>query len=389
MRIVAFTTELDISRGGKQRSMLDVCQGLSKRGHLIDLLFLNDGPLHQNYIQFCRQCLQIDGYDVSKYQLIRSTVRFWNSFQSVAQKLSSVETESIDTIIYIDDHRLVFFAYWLGWKYRWPIVFHIRQPAIKSMPIKYRWPIKRLQKFISVSEEIKKEWGKENIPVEKISVIHNGIDTDYFVPGNCLPLNKKSKELLDYRVVTYLGRIDPQKGLETFIRSISCLLSRTPNLLLRVFIVGRPVLHSSDVAGAKYLQSLQTLVTNLSLETVVVFKPFVKQPLSLYHSSDLTVLPSIYPEPFGRTLIESMACGTPAIGSRIGGIPEILTGEFQAGLFEPGNEQELASRLDRWLNWRKFDPDLGRRCRQHIMQNFVLSKTIDQIESVLLSEVNK
>jgi glycosyltransferase involved in cell wall biosynthesis len=57
-------------------------------------------------------------------------------------------------------------------------------------------------------------------------------------------------------------------------------------------------------------------------------------------------------EPFGRTIVESMACGTSVVGSRTGGIPEILIGEFQNGLFEPGNERDLADTLSRIMNWR-------------------------------------
>jgi len=48
----------------------------------------------------------------------------------------------------------------------------------------------------------------------------------------------------------------------------------------------------------------------------------------------------VWSEPFGRTIIESMACGTPVVASKTGGIPEILTGEFQNGLLS-GNERDL------------------------------------------------
>ena len=107
----------------------------------------------------------------------------------------------------------------------------------------------------------------------------------------------------------------------------------------------------------------------------------------MYQVSDVTVLPSLWSEPFGRTNIESMACGTPVVASRIGGITEILTGEFQAGLFEPGNEQDLADTLSRIISWREKDPDLGKRCRDHVLSNYTLDKMVDGIEKVLLKVV--
>ena len=67
----------------------------------------------------------------------------------------------------------------------------------------------------------------------------------------------------------------------------------------------------------------------------------------LLRASDVTVLPSIWSEPFGRIAIESMACETPVVASRVGGIPEILTGEFAEGLFEPGSSTDLAMDLAR------------------------------------------
>jgi glycosyltransferase involved in cell wall biosynthesis len=78
-----------------------------------------------------------------------------------------------------------------------------------------------------------------------------------------------------------------------------------------------------------------------------------------------------------------MACGTPVVASCIGGITEMLTGEFQSGLAEPGNEQDLADSLSRVFDWRDKDCQLGERCHQHIVSNFSLDKMIDGVEKVL------
>jgi len=72
--------------------------------------------------------------------------------------------------------------------------------------------------------------------------------------------------------------------------------------------------------------------------------------------SEVSVLPSVWSEPFGRT-IESMACGTPVVASKTGGIPEILTGEFQNGLLSL-KMRDLANTLNHKMNWRNVDPHL-------------------------------
>ena len=127
----------------------------------------------------------------------------------------------------------------------------------------------------------------------------------------------------------------------------------------------------------------------MGVEKLVDFLGHVANPISLFQASDVTVLPSLWSEPFGRTVIESMACGTPVVASRVGGIPEILTGEFQKGLFEPGNERSLADAVGRLMNWRDEDTQLGERCREHVVANFNVDKTISGVESVFLKVVSR
>jgi glycosyltransferase involved in cell wall biosynthesis len=95
------------------------------------------------------------------------------------------------------------------------------------------------------------------------------------------------------------------------------------------------------------------------------------------------VLPSTSSEAFGRTIIESMACGTPVVGSRIGGIPEILTGEFGQFLFPAGDHRALANRVNALAGWVHRDPDLADRCRAHVHQHFDVVRTIDGTETSL------
>lgn len=102
----------------------------------------------------------------------------------------------------------------------------------------------------------------------------------------------------------------------------------------------------------------------------------------------MTVMPSLWPEPFGRVIIESMASGTPVVASYTGGIPEVMTGALRSQLVEPGNEYELATVLDRILDWRSHDPTLGERSRAHVLNQFSLEKMVDGIETVLLKVVN-
>ncbi len=103
----------------------------------------------------------------------------------------------------------------------------------------------------------------------------------------------------------------------------------------------------------------------------------------LYTAADVTAVPSVVSEAFGRTVIESMACGTPVVASRVGGIPEILTGEFARHLFPAGDHHLLAERLNALHGWRELDPDLAARCRAHVEAHFDVAATIAGVEASL------
>ena len=101
------------------------------------------------------------------------------------------------------------------------------------------------------------------------------------------------------------------------------------------------------------------------------------------------MLPSVISETFGRVVVEAMACGTPVVASRIGGIPEILTGEFDRHLVPPGDAAALAARLEQFRGWQTRDPGLGRRCREHVERRFDLAQTIDGVEAVFVNVVDE
>ena len=100
-------------------------------------------------------------------------------------------------------------------------------------------------------------------------------------------------------------------------------------------------------------------------------------------AADMLVLPVAEPEPFGRVLIEAMACEVPAIGVDLGGVREVLTGEFTRFLCPPGEVDALTAALEALVSWREADPTLGRRCRIHVQRHFELGRVVAEVEGVL------
>ena len=349
--------------------------------HYLSLIYFQAGDLLEQYQTFCRKLLKVENLDIDKKNLIYSTFNFLGSVLKAIKQLEI--TDKKNTVVYVDDYIHCLFAAILAWQQNLPSVFHLHLTILTKFPRKYLFAMKLMKQFIAVSHKTKLDWVSSGIKDAKISVAYNGINPNFFQPTqDLLVLRKKFNLSVDQKVISYIGRIDPPKGIETLIKACGLLSQNRNNI--KLLIAGRPVNHSSRQAGEKYQQSLQDLAVNLGIENQVEFIGHVSDTESVYQVSDLTVIPSLYTEAFGLTVIESLSCGVPVLGSKIGGIPEILTGEFAKGLFTPGNAQELSEKLPEFLDWREKNPQLGARCRHHVVANFSLEKTVEGVEKVLL-----
>ena len=90
-------------------------------------------------------------------------------------------------------------------------------------------------------------------------------------------------------------------------------------------------------------------------------------------------------EPFGRTVIEALSTGRPVLASRVGGIPEILSGPLGRFLFEQEDAEGLAGSLRDLMHWRDSEPELAGVCRSRVLEQFTLTPTVDGIESAFRS----
>jgi len=143
-------------------------------------------------------------------------------------------------------------------------------------------------------------------------------------------------------------------------------------------------LYNDDIDG-----ELRGLAGRLGIDRAITWIEHQRDIAGLFSASDVTIVPSLWSEPFGRVVIESMACETPVVASRVGGISEILTGEFAEWTVKPGQPEELASRALAIAERSQADPRIGQRARAHVASFFSLDRTIDGVEHVLLGAVER
>jgi glycosyltransferase involved in cell wall biosynthesis len=382
MHIIIFAQYLTSDRGGMEKSIFDITQNLYQRGHKITLIYQYAGNQKHEYEKICSETIKIKHYKLNK----NSFDSFLESFTELWSAISRVIAIKSDrnTVIYINYDIFWSFASFLSMCKNLPLVFHVRLPTgeyiskqvlSKKLFSKEKLNVNRTTRFIAISKSVKLDLSNNlGIDKRKVDVVYNGIDPDLFKADDNFDLLRKEWNInKNEKIVSYIGRLNPYKGIDTLIEAFSLLSKSKVNC--KLLIAGKSLKPSE-----KYREYLENLATNSIGNDRVVFLGHISDPISLYRVSDVTVLPSKWPEPFGRTIIESMACGTPVVASNTGGIPEILQAKFSQMLFESGNSQQLSDILNRIIQWRDLDPSLGTKCRNYVIQRFTLQKTVDSVE---------
>lgn len=175
--------------------------------------------------------------------------------------------------------------------------------------------------IINPSEYITNRVRSINPSDTKCKTVLNGIDTQFFFLAEPLSRNKQRLEDKDF-VVAYSGRLNEEKGILPLILAIKQLNSISN---LKLLVIGASS-YGKDKHPTPFIEQLEK--ESESIKDRVIFTGFVdyNQVPSYLKMADIAVVPSMWEEPFGLTVVEAMAAGLPLITTRSGGIPEICEG---------------------------------------------------------------
>jgi starch synthase len=200
------------------------------------------------------------------------------------------------------------------------------------------------------------------IPAERIRVIRNGIDTTEYRPDPKTDVLERYGIDTSRPYVIFVGRITRQKGVPVLLRAASDLLPQA-QLVLCAGQADTPELEA-EVNG---------LVAGLrATRSGVVWIPEMlpkREVIQLLTHATVFAIPSIY-EPLGIVNLEAMACGTAVVGSRTGGIPEVVADGETGLLVPPGEPGPLAVALNALISDPERAAAMGQAGRKRAVAEF-------------------
>ena len=215
----------------------------------------------------------------------------------------------------------------------------------------------------------------------KLITIPPGVDTSHFYP---IPPDEAKMAIgikPDVRMILFVGRIEPLKGLDTLIRAMLCLKLNHPDHPVHLAIIGGEPDASPQQMSAE-MARLQKLCDELALDQTVIFLGKRGQDtLQYYYSAaEVLVMPSHY-ESFGMVALEAMACGTPVIASEVGGLGFLVQNGETGYTIPNGDPAVLCDKLSTLLNDANLREAMGKRAAEYA-QSYTWDKIAAQIVNV-------
>lgn len=195
---------------------------------------------------------------------------------------------------------------------------------------------------------------------DRALVVPNAVSDEFFVSKIDTEEARRALGIpIDGIVLGVPGTLRPMKGHQFLLRVLPRVVRRYPNLVVPV----------SGATDAPYAKELSQECRRLGLQDVVRFVGQIDDMVAFYKACDLVCIPS-RAEPFGRTIIEAFATGTPVIATRVGGIPEIVDHDLNGILVHFADDDGLEAALERLLKDSTLRSQFAVRAKQKALEHF-------------------
>lgn len=259
---------------------------------------------------------------------------------------------------------------------RRPVVWHMRD--ILTEPAARKWLLQSARisnpYIIAISEAVAEQFRPLRDRL-RLRVIHNGIPLDKYSPGPPSPqLQQELGLTADDQVVLVVGRLTPWKGHATLLEAMKIVRERHPRA--RLLVAGAVTFWE-----AAYEEQLRLKAREEGVDDIVTWLGFRYDVAEVLRLCDVFVLPSVN-EPFGRAVVEAMATAKPVIGTRSGGVPEVVKDGETGLLVRPHDAGQLALAINRLLDSKSQAHDMGEAGRSRANRYFDIKRVAREVQEV-------
>jgi glycogen(starch) synthase len=220
---------------------------------------------------------------------------------------------------------------------------------------------------------LRDELKRKGVIAKNSKIIYGAVDTSQYISTNGV-IKKQPQEYLS---LMYAGRLIPEKGIHTAVQALGKLVNQHGIKSLKLTIVG-----SGNVDYKTYLYDI------VKQEKIAPYITFLdvqsKEALAkLYHQMDIFLFTSIWPEPFGRVIVEAMAAGLVVIGTATGGAAEIMIDGENSLIFPAGDAEALADRVIKLIEKPLLRQKLAQSGQSFAIERFDIQRMATEIEEFM------
>lgn len=369
MKIVLFIHQSS-EMYGSDKVLLYIASGLSMKGDFHPVIVIPDtGPLYSSLAAngvevHVGEVLKISRAVFSPLGLIRL---FAKTFKALRGLDRIVNGRSV-AVVHSNTLAVLAGAVWAFLR-RQKHLWHVHEIILSPRAVTkaFPWFVKRFSDSVISNSTMTQQWLLSEQPslASRSVVIFNGLPPVVKPSDAAIRAFRKRIGAFDGDVViTLVGRINRWKGQELLLEAALLLKQRGLENSLRFVIVGSAASGLEDLPGRLEKQAVLAGIGDRCS-----FMPFVDDIWPVWFGTDIAVVPSIEPEPFGMVAIEAMAAGVPVVAARHGGLLDIVVDEETGLHFEPRDASALADAIARLASDEALRKRLGTAGdrRQHKM----------------------
>lgn len=361
MKILHLTTHLN--RGGISNYVLSLGHHFCRRGHRLAVVS-SGGEMENEFRE--------NGFLVRSIPIRTKSELSPRIYRALPDLIRWVKQEQID-ILHAHTRITQVMAQWTQWLTGKPFVttchgFYKRRFGRRLLPA---WGERTVAISDPVADHLKEVF---HVPTRQIRVIYNGVDLQRFheqyLRHDPVIVRREYGFREGAPVIGVTARLVPDKGHEFLIRALVELIPEFPDL--GVLIVG----------DGRHREHLESLADGLRLRDHIHFTGNLRDVSKPLAAMDLFVLPAVWREGFGLSIVEAMACGKPVVVTNIWALNALVQNGVNGVLVEPRNVAGLAEGIRGLLRDREFREKIGKTGRQTAEERFSLDRMIQELERV-------